>query len=93
MLLGEVLTEYLCGTFVSEDFPWTIVDEIDHSLDLLFADHIKVCPFWKISSEHTIGVLIASSLPRVIWTSEIDSHMEDFGDLSMLCKLTSIVER
>lgn len=70
-----MFSEYLCSTLVSEDFSGAIINEVDDSLDLFFGDEIEVRSLGKISSNHPVCILIATTFPRVIRTSEIDGYL------------------
>lgn len=77
--------------FVSKDLSWSIVEIVDYFLYLFITHFIKVCSFWKESSDHTICMLIGSSLVGFIWFSEVYRNMECLGDLFVSCMFCSII--
>lgn len=54
---------------------WPLIEFACHPIQLTLRQRREVSSFREVLSQQTVGVLIASSLPRTAWITEVDRHV------------------
>lgn len=66
--------ESLCGSLEAIAFPWSLIEFSGDAVVVALPDVGQALPLAEVLTQQSIGILVASSLSRVVWISAITAH-------------------
>ena len=58
-----------CWCFVSQRFPWSLVELSRDGTQLCLTMYRQIGAFWKVLSQETVGIFNRAALPRTVWVA------------------------
>ena len=74
----NTLIEDLSGSFPTQTFPGTVIQQIDRPAEVFVRNRTEVKAFWIEKAQQTICIFVCASLPRSMGLCEINRGVEVF---------------
>ena len=72
-------------------FPWPLVQFALNFFEELLRDVRKVGTLGNVLTDESVGILVGSAFPRVVWPGKEESHACSPGDSLVLGELQAVV--
>jgi len=72
-------------------FPRSVVEGVGDLIAAALGDVLHGRSFREILANETVGVLVGTSFPGMVWSGEVDLHSSELLDLPVTMKLRSVI--